>query len=144
MPQGANNPPHTPQFPWRDDKSHLHEKYRLNALNISQDSRFGNFLFPILASIEIKNSEMCPWLLRGEGDPEHTCNKAKANLITMSFIQRWRGYNSCPLNINGGTQNQKAMIEGQRNGARSGLYRYWVFRTVKNWQDEFEFGGVIR
>lgn len=100
-------------------KSPLHEKYGLNALNISQDSRFGNFLFPILASVEIKNSEMCPWLLRGEGDPEHTCNKAKANLITMSFIQRWGGDNGCPLNINGGTQNQKAMIEGQRKEARS-------------------------
>lgn len=86
-------------------KSHLHEIYGLNWLNISQDSRFNNFLFPILASIEIKSSEMCPWLLRGEGDPGHTWNKAKANLIMMSFIQKCRGDIGRPPNINGGTQS---------------------------------------
>jgi len=68
--------------------SHLYEKYELNWLSVLQDSRFNNFLFPILASREIKNSEMCPWLLKGEGDPGHTWNTAKANLIMMSFIQR--------------------------------------------------------
>ena len=57
---------------------------------------------------------MCPWLLRGEGDPGHTWNKAKANLIMMSFIHRWRGDTSCPLDINGRTYNQKSVMEGQR------------------------------
>lgn len=67
-------------------KSHLHDKCGLNWLNISM--RRPGSIFPILASTGIKNSEMCPWLLRGEGDPGHTWNKAKANLIMMSFIQR--------------------------------------------------------
>lgn len=91
MPQGANNSLYTHNFRgWSYGmlKSHFYEKYELNWLSISQDSRLNSFLFPILASTEIKNSEMCPWLLRGEGDPGHTWNKAKANLTMMSFIQR--------------------------------------------------------
>lgn len=105
--------------------------------------RFNSFLFPILASMERKNSEMCPWLLRGEGDPGHTWNKEKANLIMVSFIQRWRGDISCLLNINKRTQNQMAMREEQRKWAtksssvsihyseEGGLTRYiWVRGNV--------------
>lgn len=92
-------------------------------------------IFPILASTGIKNSEMCPWLLRGEGDPGHTWNKAKANLIMMSFIQRWRGDKSCPLNVTEADIKPKAVTEGQsirtRRSNREGMWSSEQQRTDK-------------
>lgn len=112
-------------------KSNLHEKICIKLVKyISQDSMFNNFLFPILASIEMKSSEMCPWLLRGDGDPGHTWNKAKANLIMMSFIQRCRGDIGCPPNINGGTQNRKAILRDK--GSEPGRATAWVLGIQKN------------
>lgn len=82
------------------------KKYVLNWLNISQKTPGSTiFFFSSWQALEIKSSEMCPWLLRGDGDPGHTWNKAKANLIMMSLIQRCRGDIGYPPNINGGTQN---------------------------------------
>lgn len=66
----------------------VYEKYGLNWLSISVRLRVQQFFFfPFWQSAGIKNSEMCPWLLGGDGDPGHTWNKARAKSITMSFTR---------------------------------------------------------
>lgn len=118
-------------------KSHLCEKYRLSWLSIVQDSRFNNFSFLILANTEIKNSELCLWLVRGQADPGHTWNKVKVNLILMSFLSKDEGEMSKLTQ----TQIWKVMVEAQRKSNDMGLWyseQWRLDRRIRVW------GGVIR